>query len=80
MRTIIGFSLNNDSNSALRNRLLSILKTAGLGRVGTGTYEGHVQEAKLQSVLGEFWGAILTHRGDAHLDHFFMWVGDPPSR
>ena len=80
MRTIVKFSLNNDSNSALRNRLTSILQTIGLRRTGTGTYEGHVQEAELKSALGEFWGATAGHRGNAQLDHFWMLVDDPPSR
>jgi CRISPR-associated endonuclease Cas2 len=74
MRTIIRFSLNNDSKSKLRNSLNQILTTAGLERISTATYEGDVSEIQLRKTLATFWRTFVTQSGKAHLDHFWMYI------
>jgi hypothetical protein len=77
MRVIIRFSLNNDQGSALRNILFPVLENGGIMWTGanTGTYEGDdIDEADLRNVLALFWNTLAGYMGNAHLDHFWMYV------
>jgi hypothetical protein len=77
VRVIVRFSLNNDQASALRNILFLILENGGITRTGvnTGTYEGEdIDEADLRNVLAQFWNTLSGYMGNAHLDHFWMYV------
>ena len=77
MRVIIRFSLNNDQGSALRNTLKPILESGGILWTGanTGTYEGEdIAESDLRNVLARFWSTLHGYMGNAHLDHFWMYV------
>jgi hypothetical protein len=79
VRAIVRFSLNHDHGSALRNVLNPVLVNAGLARISTGTYEGDVAEAALRNALAQFWNAMSNHLGPAHLDHFWMYIDNPPA-
>jgi hypothetical protein len=75
MRTIIRFSIENEKNSALRNRLATILESGNFVRQGkTATWEHrNIGNRKLGRILGEFWRAAAGHQGPGHVDHFWMY-------
>ena len=75
MQVIIRFSVDDDTNSILRNRLNNALEKNGfsLGK-NTATYRnGSVSEAKLSVVLAKFWDVVHTNKGSARVDHFWMY-------
>jgi hypothetical protein len=79
-RVIVRFSLNDDKNSQLRNKLEKALQTCGINRTKTATYESasvdqqqaaHVL-ANLLTTLGE---ASLSADGDSpSLSHLWIYV------
>ncbi len=75
MRTIVRFSVDNESNSALRNKLTNVLVRAGFDRgKNTATYEHiHIDQLALAKVLHEFWKRANSHPGTGRLDHFWMY-------
>ncbi len=79
MRVIVRFSLNNDRQSRLRNRLKPILEQHGIAWSGTntGTYEGDIQESDLRDAMRAFWNSMNSYRGLATLDHFWMYADRP---
>jgi hypothetical protein len=75
MRVIIRFSVDNEANSALRNKLSGVLTRAGLARsANTATYEAlHMSQTSISKMLGEFWKRANSHGGPGRLDHFWMY-------
>lgn len=75
MRTILRFSVDNEANSALRNRLSGRLTAAGFVRnANTATYETqHITPAALATVLELFWNDAQNHAGPGRIDHFWMY-------
>lgn len=80
MRTILRFSLDDDANGGLANKLRAILTNIGLEHQGrTGTYEANnVGAAQLGRALEEFWHAVATHDGRGTVDHFWMYSDEAP--
>jgi hypothetical protein len=74
MRVIIRFSLDDDTNSYLTNKLRAILTNLGFERQATGTYEAiNGRAAQIAAALEQFWQAIATHTGRGTVDHFWMY-------
>lgn len=74
MRIIIRFSLDDDTNSYLTNKLRAILTNLGFDHHATGTYEViNGRAAQLAAALEQFWQAVATHRGRGTVDHFWMY-------
>lgn len=76
MRAIIRFSVDNEKNGALRNKLAAKLNSAGFFRgANTATYE-HVgiDEHGIGNLLEDFWLTAHAHRGHGRIDHFWMYV------
>ena len=80
MRTIIRYSLNRDTGSALGNQLDPVLKGAGLKKIGTRSWDGDIDERMLRDALRKFWRTMNQFQGNAHLDHFWMYADNrrPP--
>lgn len=78
MRVIVRFSIDGEGNSALRNKLASILESAGVVRSKkTGTYEGELSEATLGSAVASFWETVAEHQNQVPgvgIDHFWMYA------
>ncbi len=80
MRAIIRFSIDNEDNSALRNKLQAVLRRQGFSnKKNTATYSGKgpkTDAKKLADALYAFWVKLYKH--PAHrpgkLDHFWMYV------
>jgi hypothetical protein len=75
VRAILRFSVDNEQNSALRNRLSNRLVQAGFVRnANTATYEAtHISAANLAAVLQAFWNDAHGHAGPGRIDHFWMY-------
>jgi hypothetical protein len=79
VRAIIRFSIDNEPNGALRNKLLGKLRTAGFRlQAQTATYEHvNIDDPGLSKVLSNFWNtADLHHNQQGHpgrVDHFWMY-------
>jgi hypothetical protein len=78
MWAIIRFSVNNENNSALRNKLRDALKTHIRLKENTGTYrtwrKRGITEKEMALVLKRFWSAASSHQGPGYLDHFWMYT------
>lgn len=77
MRVIIRFSIDNDSQSLLRNSLVYKLETLHSFKKAskTSTYEYHsTSPVALSKVLSDFWHVVESHKGSATIDHFWMYV------
>jgi len=75
VRVIIRFSVDNEPNSVLRNKLSGYLTRAGFVRnANTATYENqHIGKADIATVLGKFWRGASSHTGPGRVDHFWMY-------
>lgn len=75
MRVIVRFSVDNETNSALRNKLSGVLTRANFVRnANTATYENqHISSDRIGATLGEFWKRANNHQGPGRLDHFWMY-------
>lgn len=75
MRAIVRFSVDNEKNSALRNKLAGVLTAAGFVRnQNTATYEHqHIDASGLSGVHASFWTKAAAHRGTGRVDHFWMY-------
>jgi hypothetical protein len=80
MRAIIRFSIDNENNSALRNKLQAVLRKHGFSnKKSTATYSGKGPKndaKKLADALHAFWMKLYNHpaHGPGKLDHFWMYV------
>jgi len=76
MRAIIRFSVEQENNGALRNKLNKILIDADFIQAqNTATYERKgLQELGLGQILQDFWSTAHTHAGPGRLDHFWMYL------
>lgn len=86
MRTIIRFSLDTDTYSALGQKLTKILVDAGFVHTPkTSTYECTIDMPVLQlgQVLQSFWQTVTDHVtnnvGPGRFDHFWMYSDKQPS-
>ncbi|GLR54328.1 hypothetical protein GCM10007923_55450 [Shinella yambaruensis] len=75
VRVIIRFSVDNENNSALRNKLTGVLTRAGLVRgANTATYEAmHLTSGNVGHMLSAFWRRANNHQGPGRIDHFWMY-------
>lgn len=75
MRVIVRFSVDGESNGALRNKLTGRLQRAGFVRAqNTATYENaNINEGDLATSLAGFWRAANNHQGPGRLDHFWLY-------
>lgn len=76
MRAIIRFSVDNDTNSALRNKLWKALEKRGFTQNNnTATYENqHIGKAELEKTLSNFWSISSKHKNSGRIDHFWMYA------
>ncbi len=83
MRVIIRFSLDgsNKAQTRLRRVLKDHLVAHGIKPTGktTSTYQGDVSEHDIHAAIRGFWKEIANFIGNARLDHFWMYVDNPPS-
>lgn len=75
MRVIIRFSVDNENNGALRNKLAGVLTRSGMTRdANTATYEAiHLTSLDVGKMLSEFWKRANNHQGPGSIDHFWMY-------
>ena len=75
MRVIIRFSVDHESNSALRNKLNGVLTGEGFTkRSNTATYQHrNLQTLDVSRVLRKFWNKAHQHSGPGQVDHFWMY-------
>ncbi len=75
MRAIIRFSVDNEQNRALGNKLTKVLTDAGFtAAANTATYERvGLQAHGLGQILQEFWSTAHAHAGPGRIDHFWMY-------
>lgn len=81
MRSIIRFSVDGESNSALRNKLAKVLTDAGyvLNKHVTATYEtANISEADLALTMSEFWATAISAPSGVKVDHVWMYADNPP--
>jgi hypothetical protein len=76
MKATIRFSISFENNSALRNKLNSILLNSSFDLLqNTASYEtASITESQLATALGNFWNAAASHQGPGKIDHFWMAV------
>ena len=83
MRVIFRFSVDGESDGALRNRLANTLTRNGfvLNRNVTATFEHEdISERDLALVMQSFWKRAHDFNGDASIDHVWMYADNPPLR
>lgn len=75
MRAIIRFSVDNEKNGALRNKLTGVLTGAQFVRFGnTATYENtNISETELGNAVSTFWTTAAGHTAGGRIDHFWMY-------
>jgi len=75
MRVIIRFSVDGEKNSALRNKINTVLNNAGFRlRKHTATYEHkNLQTIDLGRLLRAVWNKAYHHQGPGQIDHFWMY-------
>ncbi|MGO9605414.1 MAG: hypothetical protein ACLQAT_18835 [Candidatus Binataceae bacterium] len=75
MRAIIRFSVDNETNGALNNKLNKVLTDANFAKAqNTATYERiGLQALGLGQMLEKFWSTAHGHEGPGRLDHFWMY-------
>lgn len=75
MRVIIRFSVDNEINGALRNKLAGNLRAAGFRLLAhTATYQNsRISEGDLASALRVFWRIASKHGGPGTIDHFWLY-------
>ena len=79
MRAIIRFSIDNEHNSALRNKLQAALRKHGFSnKKNTATYMGKGPKTDantLKNALYAFWEKVYKNgKKPGRLDHFWMYV------
>ncbi len=83
MRALIRFSLDDDKNSELRNKLAKILvDDYGFVKHGknTATYEhADITKPKLKVVMDRFWKQAVKSTNVAEIDHVWMYCDNPPT-
>ena len=73
MKASIRFSVDNENNSALRNKLTKIIEDAGLIKIGTSKYSTqNISETDLSTMLNDFWQTAANHQGPGKLDHVWF--------
>jgi hypothetical protein len=74
MRAIIRFSVDNEKNRSLGNKLTKVVADAGfVPAENTATYERvGLQALGLGQILQDLWSTAHTHTGPG-LDHFWMY-------
>ncbi len=78
MRVTLRFSVSNEQNGTLRNKLATALESHGVAlKTGeTGTYECNaLSEAGLRAALLAFWTEASNFQGPGHIDHVWMYAG-----
>ncbi len=84
MRAIIRFSIDREKNGALRNKLLSRLRSAGFSlQRNTATYEHpNINSYEMSVFLEDFWRTAKNHRVASgprgRVDHFWMYADRKP--
>ncbi len=75
MRVIIRFSIDNEKDGALRNKLATKLRAAKFGLLKhTATWSNTtISEHRLALTLSAFWRTADGHSGPGRLDHFWLY-------
>lgn len=80
-RVIIRFSLNNDTTSARRNAVASLLQANGINRTATGTWESAaIPEAQAAQCIADVLTQLANPTGvggvnpAAQLDHVWVYM------
>ena len=82
MRSIIRFSVDGETNSALRNKLAKVLTEAGysLDPHVTATYEaGNISPVDLAKTVQLFWTTAGDPPDGVAIDHVWMYADNPPA-
>lgn len=77
IEVIIRFSIDNETNGALRNKLNAKLEKHGFVKVEsrTATYiNGSISPAILSQAMSDFWSEVHSHTGAGTIDHFWMYA------
>lgn len=77
VEVIIRFSVDNEKNSVLRNKLNTKLENHGFVKVEsrTATYiNGSISPGILSQAMSEFWNEVHSHTGGGTIDHFWMYA------
>ena len=81
MKVIIRFSIDNERNGKLRNKLQRALRKSKFSnKKNTATYTGKGPKSTakdLSIALSTFWESVWKHPGPGQLDHFWMYVERP---
>ena len=78
MKVTIRFSVDGETDGALRNALLAALSAKGIAlkQNETATYESmSIAPADLSKALAEFWRVADNHQGPGRIDHCWMYAG-----
>ena len=78
MKVTIRFSVDGESDGALRNKLVAALgdKAIRLKPNETGTFEaGSISEGDLTAAIRDFWAAAAAHTGPGKIDHVWFYCG-----
>lgn len=80
-RVIVRFSLNSDTRSAARNSVGALLRSHGINRTATGTWESAAMpEMRAAQCLAGILGQLANPAGigganpQVHLDHLWVYV------
>lgn len=77
VEVIIRFSIDNERNSALRNKLNTKLEGHGFSKLQsrTATYlNSSISDLDLSNAMSDFWSEVHGHKGTGTIDHFWMYA------
>ncbi len=83
MRSIIRFSVDDEVDGALANKLRKVLESANYLKhpSSTATYEnGNINVQELAGVISDFWTQACGHPGPGRIDHVWMYSDNPPEQ